>query len=136
MTATGERQVPVRVRLRPMSTAQYQEWQARSIRSYADDLSKATGRPLEAELERARRQSLEAWWLAHRGQVRLRREQCWTGRYCCSRQAPVQTPVRPAKPVERSAGILFSWSPPRRSALRRSGISFGICFASDSDVEL
>jgi len=59
MTATGESHVPVRVRLRPMSTAQYQQWQARSIRSYADDLSKATGRPLEAELDRARRQFAE-----------------------------------------------------------------------------
>jgi len=59
MTATGEGRVPTSVTLRPMSATEFQEWQARSIRSYADDLAKATGRPREVEQDRARQQFAE-----------------------------------------------------------------------------
>ena len=56
MTATGEGRTPPSVTLRPMSTEQFEQWQGRSIRSYADDLAKATGWPLEAALNKARKQ--------------------------------------------------------------------------------
>lgn len=39
-----------------MSTEQFEQWQGRSIRSYADDLAKSTGWPLEAALNKARQQ--------------------------------------------------------------------------------
>jgi len=42
-----------------MSTEQFEQWQGRSIRSYADDLAKATGSPLEAALNKARKQFAE-----------------------------------------------------------------------------
>src|SRR5664279_3276780 len=59
MTATGQGRLPPSVTLRPMSTEQFEEWQGRSIRSYADDLAKATGWPLEASLNKARKQFAE-----------------------------------------------------------------------------
>ena len=59
MTATGEGRAPPRVTLRPMSTEQFEQWQGRSIRSYADDLAKATGWPLEAALNKAQKQVAE-----------------------------------------------------------------------------
>lgn len=42
-----------------MSTEQFEQWQGRSIRSYADDLATATGWPLEAALNKARKQFAE-----------------------------------------------------------------------------
>ena len=59
MTATGEDRAPTSVTLRPMSTEQFEQWQGRSIRSYADDLAKATGWPLEVSLKKARKQFAE-----------------------------------------------------------------------------
>src|SRR5450631_1650965 len=59
MTATGEGRAPPSVTLRPMSTEQFEQWQGRSIRSYADDLAKATGWPLEVSLDKARKQFAE-----------------------------------------------------------------------------
>ena len=59
MTATGEGRAPPRVALRSMSTEQFEQWQGRSIRSYAEDLAKATGWPLEAALDKARKQFAE-----------------------------------------------------------------------------
>ena len=59
MTATGEGRALPRVALRPMSTEQFEQWQGRSIRSYADDLAKATGWPFEAALNKARKQFAE-----------------------------------------------------------------------------
>jgi ribosomal protein S18 acetylase RimI-like enzyme len=59
MTATGHGRIPPGVTLRPMSPEQFEEWQGRSIRSYADDLAKATRWPLEASLNKARKQFAE-----------------------------------------------------------------------------
>ena len=42
-----------------MSTEQFDQWQGCSIRSYADDLAKATGWPLEVALNKARKQFTE-----------------------------------------------------------------------------
>jgi ribosomal protein S18 acetylase RimI-like enzyme len=39
-----------------MSAEQFEQWQDRSIRSYADDLARAKGQPPEAALKRARAQ--------------------------------------------------------------------------------
>ena len=59
MTATGKDRAPTSVTLRPMSTEQFEQWQGRSICSYADDLAKATGWPLEVSLNKARKQFAE-----------------------------------------------------------------------------
>lgn len=59
MTATGESRAPTSVTLRPMSTEQFAEWQGRSIRSYADDLAKATGWPLDVSLNKTKKQFAE-----------------------------------------------------------------------------
>ena len=56
MMATGQGRTPPRVTLRPMSAEQFEKWQDRSIRSYADDLARAKGQPPEAALNRARAQ--------------------------------------------------------------------------------
>lgn len=59
MTATGEGRAHPSVTLRPMSVEQFEQWQGRSIRSFADDLAKATGWPPEAAMNKARKQFAE-----------------------------------------------------------------------------
>jgi ribosomal protein S18 acetylase RimI-like enzyme len=47
------------VTVRRMTSAEFETWQLHSLRSYAQDIAKATGKPVEAACERARRQFLE-----------------------------------------------------------------------------
>ncbi len=56
MTAASDGRLLPKVTLVPMSNEQFDQWQDRSVRSYADDLAKATGLLLEAALSRARDQ--------------------------------------------------------------------------------
>jgi ribosomal protein S18 acetylase RimI-like enzyme len=44
------------VKVRRMKPTEFHEWRQNSIMSYAEDIAKATGRPIEAALERARKQ--------------------------------------------------------------------------------
>ena len=47
------------MRLRPMTGDEFQAWHERALESYAEDIARATGRPIEAARERAHAQDAQ-----------------------------------------------------------------------------
>lgn len=48
-----------RVKLRPMSDDEFEQWRERAFESYARDVARATGRPIDAARKRAREQGAQ-----------------------------------------------------------------------------